>query len=210
MRAPIPKAGAASVLAAALAGCASPGGVDAEWRDPGVLPALGGTRVLVACEAAETVLVRLCVERMAAELLARGANPVAAPDAPQPAAAGPRDDARYLALARHNGAGAVWIGQVSAGVVEGRGGAGVSLGLGGFRIGGGGSGVGVGVSVPVGGIGGAPAETRYAADARVVEVAGGRLLWTARAGQGGSGDAAAQLAALARRLADAAGKAGLF
>ncbi|MBK1688001.1 hypothetical protein CKO37_10845 [Rubrivivax gelatinosus] len=115
------------IAALLAAGCASsPPGVDAQWRAPDAGPALGGgARVLVACEAAETALVRLCVERLAAELTARGARAVPAPDAPPPPA-------------------------------------------------------------------------------------GGRLQWTARAASGATGDAGAQLDALARRLVDAAAGAGLF
>lgn len=197
-------------LAALLAaGCASsPSGVDAQWRAPDAGPALGGgARVLVACEAAETALVRLCVERLAAELTARGARAVPAPDAPPPPAGGPRDDARYVVLARQAGATAVWVGSVSAAPAEPRA-SGMSIGLGGFHIGGGGSGVGVGVTLPVGSTGGGA--VHYAAEARVTEVAGGRLQWTARAGSGATGDAGAQLDVLARRLVDAAAGAGLF
>lgn len=201
---------APAALAAILAaGCAStPAGVDAQWRAPDAgRPLAGSARVLVACEAAETALVRLCVERFAAELTARGAVAVPAPDAPAPAAAGPRDDARYVVLARQAGAQSVWVGSVSAAPAEPRA-SGMSIGLGGFHIGGGGSGVGVGVTLPVGSAGGGA--VAYAAEARVTEVAGGRLQWTARAVSGASGDAGAQLDGLSRRLVDAAGAAGLF
>ncbi|WP_158443091.1 hypothetical protein [Rubrivivax gelatinosus] len=198
-----------AAAACVLAGCASaPAGIDAQWRAPDAgRPLGGGVRVLVACEAAETALVRLCVERFSAELTARGATAVAAPDAPPPAAAGPRDDARYVALARQAGAQAVWVGSVSAAPAEPRS-SGMSIGLGGFHIGGGGSGVGVGVTLPVGSAGTAAVE--YAAEARITEVAGGRLQWTARAASGGGGDAGAQLDGLSRRLVDAAAAAGLF
>ncbi|MBZ8140809.1 hypothetical protein CLD22_12975 [Rubrivivax gelatinosus] len=202
-------AGILALAAALLAGCSStPRGVDAQWRAPETGRPLAGARVLVACEAAETVLVRLCVERFAAELTARGASVVSAPEAPPPPAAGPRDDVRYVELARREGAQAVWIGSVSAAPAEPSS-SGMSIGLGGFRIGGGGSGVGVGVSLPVGSLGGSAA-VLYAAEARISETAGGRLQWTARAGAGDSGDAGVQLDALARRLVDAAAAAGLF
>lgn len=209
---PFPPRGVAALVTTAAvlaAGCASaPAGVDAQWRAPDAgRPLGGGARVLVACEAAETALVRLCVERFAAELTARGASAVPAPEALPPATAGPRDDARYVALARQAGAQAVWVGSVSAAPAEPRS-SGMSIGLGGFHIGGGGSGVGVGVSLPVGSGGGSAVE--YAAEARITEVAGGRLQWTARAASGASGDAGAQLDGLSRRLVDAAAAAGLF
>lgn len=201
---------AAFAALAALAACASsPRGIDAQWRAPDAGRPLGGARVLVACEAAETTLVRLCVERFAAELAARGATPMPAPDAPPPPAAGPRDDARYVDLARQAGAAAVWVGSVSVAPAEPASG-GLSIGFGGLHVGSGGSGVGLGVTLPVGSLGSGGSAVRYAAEARVSEVAGGRLQWSARAGSGASGDAGVQLDALARRLVDAAATAGLF
>jgi hypothetical protein len=191
----------AFALAALAAGCAGPA-VDAQWTDPQLAGSpLRSGRVYVVCEAVEAVIARLCQERMQAELQARGAATVAAPDSVAQSPLAPRDDARYVALARSAGAASVWVASITPETAPAEPRSGLSIGLGGFRVGGHG-GVGAGVSVPIG-IGAAQPE--YAASARVTDVASGRLLWTARAG-GASADAQAQLDALLPRLADAAGR----
>jgi hypothetical protein len=81
----------------------------------------------------------------------------------------------------------------------------MSIGLGGFGRGGG---VGLGVAVPIGG--GGAATPQYAGDARVTDVASGRLVWTAKAGSPPAGDVSNQLDDLLRRLVGAAVDAHLF
>jgi hypothetical protein len=85
----------------------------------------------------------------------------------------------------------------------------IGIGIGGFggsyRSGGG---VGFGVSAPLGGAG--QAETGYAANASLTDVASGRLMWSARASAPPSSDVAQQLSTLATVLLDAARQAGLF
>ena len=71
--------GAAAVLLG-LSGCAS-SSVNAQWSDPqfaGQPPR--GTRVLVACEAPDPTLRRVCADRLAAKLAGLGALPVLAAD----------------------------------------------------------------------------------------------------------------------------------
>lgn len=196
-------------LPAALAACASPG-VDAQWTDPQLAgnPLAHGT-VYVVCEAAEVVLGRLCMDRLSADLQARGATVVTAAEPFAASAPGqPRNDSRYLAAARAAGASTVWAATVGPAPYSAQpySSTGVSIGLGGFV--GRGGGVGVGVSVPVGGsTAGGPS---YAADARVTDAASGRLLWSARAGSPPAGDAASQIGNLLQRLITAAGSARLF
>jgi hypothetical protein len=192
----------ALVLLIGAAGCAGPA-VDAQWTDPQLSghPLRGG-RVYVVCEAAEAVIARLCQERMQAELQARGAATVAAPDSVAQSPQAPRDDARYVALARAAGTQSVWVASITPETAPAEPRSGLSIGLGGFRVGSHG-GVGAGVSLPIGGGGASP--PLYAASARVTDVASGRLLWTARAG-GASADAQAQIDALLPRLVDAAGR----
>jgi hypothetical protein len=63
-----------------LAGCAG-SRINAQWSDPqfaGQPPR--GAKVLVACQAADPTLRRVCADRMAAKLSALGAVPVLAPD----------------------------------------------------------------------------------------------------------------------------------
>jgi hypothetical protein len=207
----VPSLAAASLAAAlvslGLAGCASTG-IDAQWKDPQLTGSpLSSGRVLVVCEAAEVVLSRICVDRLSADLQARGATVVTAPDDNAPVAGQSRDDSRYLERARQLGASVVWAASVNpTSAADTRSGSGVSIGLGGFGFGRG-SGVGVGMSMPVGG--GAP-PPQYAADARVTNAANGRLLWTARAGSPPSGDGRSQVENLLQRLVNAAGEAQLF
>src|SRR5438445_12160824 len=71
---------ALGALAAGLtvAGCASTP-LDAQWSDPQLAgTSLRGAKVLVACEAAEAVVKRICQDRLADEVIAHGGNPVLA------------------------------------------------------------------------------------------------------------------------------------
>lgn len=206
-RIPLQRAVATLTAALGLAGCASRP-VDAQWADPQMAgTSLRGAQVLVVCEANEVVLSRLCVDRLSASLQARGATVVTAPQAAPPAR-GQAGDARYVDQARAAQATAVWA--VSVGpetfASDYRASPGFSIGLGGFV--GRGSGVGVGVGVPIGG--NATATPLYAADARVTDVASGRLVWTARAGSPPAGEVGHQLDDLLQRLVTAAGEAHLF
>ncbi len=202
-RAAAPAATTAALLAVTLAlvACASHP-ADAQWSAPGLAGTpLRGARVLVVCEAAEAVLARLCLDRLAAEVQARGATAVRGSDVPGAA----RDDAAYLAQARASNASALWVASIAPEIAaaDERPQGGFSIGLGGFSGGGGsGGGVGVGLSLPVGG--GGAAAPRYAANAKVSDVASGRLLWTARAGSEGAADVQGQIDALLPRLVGAA------
>ena len=199
---------AALAAALGLAACASHP-VDAQWADPQMTGnPLGSARVLVVCESTEVVVSRLCVDRLNASLQERGVTVVTAPQATGPAQGQARDDARYVALARAAGATVVWAASVGPDALASdyRASSGFSIGLGGFGRSGG---VGVGVGVPIGG-GGGTATTRYAADARVTDVASGRLVWTAKAGSPPAGDVGSQIDNLLQRLVGAAGDAHLF
>jgi hypothetical protein len=188
---------------ALAAGCESTR-LDAQWADPQLAPGtLRGAKVLVACEAYEPVVQKLCVDQMAAEVTARGGSAVPAPEANSNPGR-PVSDDQLRNAARSAGAKAVWattmqIGQASPG-------SGFSIGLGGF---GGGShvGGGVGVSMPVGGTQGS---NGYEANARVLDAGSGRLWWSAKASSKPSSDVNAQVGELARAVFSAADKAGLF
>jgi hypothetical protein len=197
-----------AALAAGLgmAGCASTQ-LDAQWSDPQLAVAsLRGAKVLVACEAAEAVVKRICQDRLADEVIAHGGNPVLAAQTtlePQPLRS-PNDEP-YLSAARAAGARAVLattVAPTSASISPG-----FTVGLGGFGVGSGGLGGGIGVSAP---IGGGQVSSGYSASARITSAETGRLLWTAKASSPPSGDVNGQLAELARTVMTAAGKAGLF
>jgi hypothetical protein len=170
----------AALALALTAGCASTQ-LDAQWADPQLSPnALRGVRVMVACEAYDAVIKRICQDQLAAEVVARGP-------------------------ARSAGARAVMTSYIvpSAAAVS----PGLSLGIGGFGFGGGGFGGGVGVSAP---IGGGRVTTGYSSSVRLTDAASGRLLWTAKASAPPSNDLNSQLNELTRAVFGAADKAGLF
>jgi hypothetical protein len=187
-----------------IAGCADPI-VDAQWRSIEMPPAyLRGATVLVNCDTGESVLKRICEDRLSADLAARGARPVVAPEFPpigmQPGAA----DLQYLPAAKQSGAKAIVslsVGLSSQSVSQG-----VQVGIGGFGFGRSSAG-GVGISAP---IGGGQVRSGYSVNGRVTDVASGRLMWTARASTPPSSDVNAQLADLSKSVLDAAGAAGLF
>src|SRR3990170_7087498 len=71
---------AAVLCAAVLAGCAGTTRLDAPWVDAQApSPALRGQRVLVACEAYDITIQQLCQDQLAAEVTARGATAISAP-----------------------------------------------------------------------------------------------------------------------------------
>jgi len=186
------------------AGCASTQ-LDAQWVDP-QFPAtsLRGARVLVVCEAYEAVVKRLCQDQLAAEVVARGATPVIGPEIANPSPGRALPDDHYLSAARAAGARAVLATTVS--LASSNVSPGFSIGLGGFGVGSR-SGVGVGVSAP---FGGGQVTPGYAANSRLMDVANGRLMWTAKATASPSEDINVQLSQLARTVLGSAEKAGLF
>lgn len=197
------------LLALLLAGCAG-SRINAQWSNPqfaGQPPR--GAKVLVACEAADPTLRRICADRMAARLAALGALPVLAPDNGDVGDAAVQGEAALLQAARSAGATVLLRTQLAPEVVAVAPGPTIGIGIGGFggsyRSGGG---VGFGMSAPIGGVG--PAETGYAATASLTDVASGRLMWSARASAPPSSDVAQQLTALATLLLDAARQAGFF
>ena len=203
----IPIRGAACTGIALLAsGCATTR-LDAQWADPQSAGVLRGAKVMVACEAYEPVVKRLCVDQMASELVAHGASPVLAPEVPNSTPGRPVPDEQLLDAARLAGAKAVWsttmaIAEQSVGAPGG-----FSVGLGSW--GGGSSNVsgGVGVTLPIGYSHGA---NGYAANGKLTDAASGKLLWTAKASAPPSSDVNAQVVELTRIVLGAANKAGLF
>ena len=200
----------AGVLAAsllALAGCAT-SAVNAQWSDPQFAgQPLRGAKVLVACQAVDMTLRRVCADRSAAKLSALGAIPLLAPDGGD---AAPVDSAALLQAARDAGAVAVLNTTVAPEVAVASPGPSFGIGIGGFGGGGyrSGGGVGFGVSAPIGGSG--SVATGYGANASLTDVASGRLMWSARATAPPSSDVGQQLTTLATILLDSARQAGFF
>jgi len=187
-----------------FAGCASTA-LDVQWADAKLPPnLLRGARVMVACEAQDVAIQRLCQDRMAAGLAACGSAPVMPPESLSVQIAQSVIDPQMLQAARDAGASAVFgvtIG-VSAQAVS----PGMSISIGGFGFGGN-SGGGIGVSAP---IGGGRVNSGYSANGRVTDVASGRLLWTARVTAPPSSNVSTQLSELSAAVLAAADKAGMF
>lgn len=187
-----------------LGGCASSKLV-AQWSDPQFAGRLApGAKVVVACQASDLTLRRLCADRIGEQLLASGMQPLPAPQGIEAA-----DEAALLRAARAVGAAALLHTTVAAEVATVAASPSIGIGIGGF--GGGyrsGGGVGIGVSAPLGA--GGPAETGFGASAGLSDVASGKLMWSARASAAPSSDVNRQIAELAAQLVDAARQSGLF
>ena len=197
------RAAGALVAGLWLAGCASTS-LNAQWSDPQFAgKSLRGAKVLVACEAADPTLQRVCVDRVAAQLRSVGALPVPSADAGAAV-----DTPALLQAARASGAVAVMRTIVAPAASVASPGPSIGIGIGGFggSYRGGGS-VGFGVSAPVGG---ASVQTGYGANASLIDVASGQLMWSASATAPPSSDFNAQMGSLATTLLDAARQAGLF
>jgi hypothetical protein len=195
-------AGAAAL--ALLSGCASTR-VDAQWRDS-QQPSRSyrGEKVLVVCEAYDTVIRRLCQDQMVAEVSARGAKPVVVAEGPMPNPWRPTPPDQLVPIARSAGASAVLSAALEPGNATVKPGFSVGFGLGGF--GGGGFG-GVGVSAP---IGGGQAMSGFSADTQFTDAGSSKLLWTARVSSDASTNVNEQMNELAKAIVDAAQKAGLL
>jgi hypothetical protein len=200
---------AAMAIACLAAACASQPRVDAQWTDPQLGVASGllrGARVLVACDAQDVAVRQLCQDRVAAEVVTRGATPVFVP-ADAALALDRGLDGQLVPVARSAGATAVLVVSVAPAVTDVA--PGFSIGIGGFGFGGhgGSAGVGVGVGGP---IGGAAVTVGFGANARLTDASTGRVVWAARALATPSTDVSGQLGQLAWLVLDAAGAAGLF
>jgi hypothetical protein len=190
----------ASLLA--LGGCASTQ-LEAQWKDPASARILSGSRVLVACDAFELVVRKLCEDKLSAEVRSRGATPVL-PPADTQIATDRAIDGQLLPAARNAGARSMLVVTLAVAATDVS--QPFSIGIGGFGFGSR-SGGGVGVGIPVGG---GRVSTGYSANGRVTAVADGRLVWTAKATTPPSSDLDAQLSELSKAVVDAAATSGLF
>ena len=197
---------ASSVVPLLLAACASSPQLGPEWVDPQLgtrSNLLRSARVLVACEAHDRAVRQVCQDRLAAEVVARGATPVFA-SSDTPLAPDRAVDGQLLPAARHLDAAAVLVVTLVPAVTDVS--PGFSVGIGGFGFGRS-SGMGVGVAAP---IGGGQVTTGFSANGRATVVATGKLAWTASVVAQPSADLSAQLGALCKALLDSAESKGIF
>lgn len=199
--------GACVLGALLLAGCAATQ-IGAQWADPEFKgQSLKGARLLVACDAPETTLQRICQDAISAQLQALGATPVQAPD---PGTNGRQPQVeQMLPAARIAGVTAIFSSSVMPDVMVVSAGPEFNVGLGGFGGSGYGSGMGGGVSVALPSTM-AQTSAGYAAHAMLTDVASGRVMWSARATTPAQTNLNAQLDELARAVVGAAQQAGLF
>lgn len=207
-----------AVAAAALAmaaGCATPTTqLGAQYRDPGApAQALRGATLLVVCEAPEQALKLICESQVSAQLAALAARPVTDARLASPTPGREAPAGAYIAAAQAAVAQAVFNATLAADYSVAASTPTISIGIGGFggsggyRGGGSGVGGGVGVTLPVGPAAG-PAGV--AAIGSIVDVASGRVVWSAKAIVPPAADPSAMVAEAARALVAAAAQAGLF
>lgn len=187
-----------------LAGCATTH-LDAQWQDPQQPPRLlRGQTVLVACDAYEVVVRRLCQDQFVAQFNAQGVRAVASADPPPVNPWRPAPASQWIEPARMAGAAVVFSASVVPGLASTKPGFSIGFGLGSFgsNVGG-----GIGVSAP---IGGGQQVSGYIAEGQFTDITSGKPLWTAKLSSEASSDVNRQLADLAQAMTEAARKAGFF
>jgi hypothetical protein len=195
-------------VAVLLSACATTR-MDAQWSNPEYKGrSVKGASILVACEAQDLTLQRICEDQLAAAVSAQGAkatlNSQLAPAAGAPAGSDP-----YMAAAKRVGAQAIVRMTLGAGQpvpVEGpRIGIGVGGGSGGY--GGGGAAGGIGIGFP---IGGSRVTQAFGAETALIDPSNGATMWSGRASSSTSQDVTGQITQLAQVTAEALKGAGLL
>jgi hypothetical protein len=204
------------IILALASGCATTQ-MAAEWMTKEYAgQSLKGKRVLVACQAPDPTVQRLCEDELAKGLEARGVTAVrtaAAGAPPGTATTEPQPPATFAEAARAAGAVATlsMTVQPDASVVNP--GPTIGIGVGGGSFGGGwgrgGSfgGVGTSVGFPVGS---ATVQQGFAASTSLIDAANGQIVWSGRAVSPPSDAFIRQLIDLNRVTFEAMQKAGLF
>lgn len=196
---------AAGLGALWLAGCASTQ-IDAQWTNPDYSGrSLRGAPVLVACEAQEPTLQRICEDQVAARISAMGGTPTRATQLKEPLAGPAAGTDPYIAAARGIGARAIVRTTLTTGAIVAAP-SGPTIGIG---VGGGSGSVGGfgGFSFPVGGT---RVSSAYATETAIIDPVNGAVMWSARASSSTSQDTTAQIAELATTAAGAMKQAGFF
>ncbi|MFT3735133.1 MAG: hypothetical protein QM776_08925 [Rhodocyclaceae bacterium] len=154
-----------------LAAC-STAHMDAQWRDAQRAdPVPPGSKVFIACDAAEQTLQRICLDKLAAQLRLMGAEPVL-----------PGSQSFDSALAAARAAGTPWMIVATIRlnpvvVAEQR--PSFGFGVGGGR---GGFGSGVGIQFPFPGTTTAVTPSNnYTSDTAITQVGSGKLRWSGKA-----------------------------
>src|SRR5829696_3050391 len=198
----------AAASAALFLGACATTRMDAQWTNPEYQGrSVRGGSVLVACEAQELTLQRICEERLAAAVSAQGAK---ATLNSQLAATPPSGNDPYLAAAKKVGARAIVRMTLSAGApVAVDGGPSIGIGVGGSSGGyrGGGSFGGVGIGIP---IGGSRVSQAFASETALVDTSNGATMWSGRASSSTAQDVTGQITELTQTTVQALQGSGLL
>ena len=193
------------VFALALTACATTR-MDAQWTNPEYQGRnVRGASVLVACEAQDLTLQRICEDQLAAAVSARGAKPTLNSQLSPAASATPAGNDPYLAAARRVGARAIVRMTLNSGqpvAVDSGPSIGIGAGGGGGRVGG-----GLGISFP---IGGSRVTQAYGAETALIDPANGATMWSGRASSSTAQNATGQIAELAQTTVEALQSTGLL
>lgn len=188
----------------ALAACATTQ-MDAQWTNPDYSGRnVRGGSVLVACEAQDLTLQRICEDQLAAAVTARGAKPTLNSQL-TPASGAPAGNDPYLAAAKRVGARAIVRMTLSAGqpvAVDSGPAIGIGIGGGSGRFGGGG-----GISFP---FGGARVSQAYASETALIDSSNGATMWSGRARSSTAQNPTAQITELTQTTVQALQGTGLL
>ncbi len=186
------------------AGCATTH-MDAQWTNPDYSGRnVRGGSVLVACEAQDLTLQRVCEDQLAAAVSARGAKPTLNSQLAGTTGAAVGTDP-YLAAAKRVGARAIVRMTLNAAqpvAVDSGPSIGFGVGGGGGRIGG-----GAGISFP---FGGARVSQAYAAETALIDSSTGATMWSGRASSSTAQNVTAQISELTQTTAEALQGSGLL
>lgn len=194
--------------AVVLSACATTR-MDAQWTNPEYKGRdVRGASVLVACEAQDLTVQRICEDQLAAAVSARGGKPTL--NSQLPAAGSPSTgNDPYAAAAKRVGARAIVRMTLSAGPPVADSGASIGIGIGGGSGGyrGGGVGGGVGLGFP---IGGARVSQAFGAETALIDPSNGATMWSGRASSSAGQDVTGQITELAQTTIEALQGTGLL
>jgi len=203
---------AAAIGLLSLGGCASTQ-LGAQYVDPQFpKQALRGATILVVCEAPEPAIKLICENQISSQLAQLGARPLTDSTLVNPTPGHEPPARHYLPAAQAAGARAIFSTTLTPDYWQASPMSSFSIGIGGWGgsggyYGGSSVGGGVGVSMPVGAGQSAPG---LAAIGSLIDVASGRVMWTAKATTPPVADASAQIAEVTKALLEAIRQTGLF
>ena len=191
-----------------LAACATTQ-LDAQWANPDYKGrSLRGVPVLVACEAQDMTVQRVCEDQVSARVSALGAMPTRSSQTHAAGAPAGGNDP-YVAAAKQIGARAIVRTTLTIGAVAAQPGPQIGIGVGGGSggYGGGWGGAAGGISFPVGG---SRVNSAYTGETAVIDPSNGAIMWSGRASSPATSDITQQIAEIAQTTTGALQQAGLF